>query len=361
MYACLLTRRYLHFVYFLLLLSSPVGFCVDVPTPEHGPTGDKRNPVIAHLLRAVDKHTDSFTKLPASLYPSVELMKRYRDFGPSDAIKQRSGGPNDARILLDIVSPCLANAYFSLSQFVLVESLPLPKVYGGYGAFGAAEWMKCFGVEVVDFDKAKLPDNIETILDVTAPFTLEGESRPQRVCNNHLLTLIPGKVRLPDGRTVDFTLDLLGDLLLQNYGGNAHLEAFAGNTHGYGYYGTYLTAANRKEPLPEAPYWLLLPKTILGGSRNKTWSWQQERVNEIGSDYRVPRALEVATSLLGHYARSGERLYANKNSQGLWTFTRCLDVDKHGDPLFVGGFEPSGLLVCSIGNDISGVSCCRKF
>ena len=56
-------------------------------------------------------------------------------------------------------------------------------------------------------------------------------------------------------------------------------------------------------------------------------SWHAEEVRKYTSlGYSMPCSLEVATSLLSHYALSGGvRLYANENSGGLWTYTRCSD------------------------------------
>lgn len=216
-------------------------------------------------------------------------------------------------------------------------------------AFGAAAWREYFGVEVDE--EPQLPANIERILHSMAPFLLDEESAPQRVGDNHLLTLIPSKVD-----EESFTLDKLGELVLQNR--NGHFTAFQGNnkevlgdcSRGYGYYSHYLTAVNRRTPLTRAPYWVLLPKTILQGSRGKHYAYQKAALEKYsGRGYELPRALEVATSLLAHYARSGgERLYASEShSKGWWTYTHCLDIDKDGDPLVVGGFEASGLGVSS--------------
>lgn len=214
-------------------------------------------------------------------------------------------------------------------------------------AFGASAWKEYFGVEV---DEAPdLPGNIEVILDRKAPFLLDGELSPRRVGDNHLLTLIPGTI---NGE--DFTLDKLGELILNNH--NNHFAAFQDNSndtlgrhsHGYDWYSPLLTKENRGTPLEGAPYWVLLPRTIIVDSRHKSLSDHEAMVRRYRSDhYELPRALEVATSLLAYYARNdGERLYASEHhSNGCWTFTRCSDVDKAGRALAVGGFESSGLCV----------------
>ena len=236
-------------------------------------------------------------------------------------------------------------------------------------AVGAKAWKEYFGV--TEDAEPKLPDNIEEILNAKAPFLLEDETSHRPVRENHLLTLIPGSV---DG--VPFTLDKLGAMLLENRRG--HFGAFSGNTkkefginsHGYKYYTQYLKDADRTRVLAGAPYWVLLSKTILAGSRSKDKSGHASLVNKHRSiGYRMPHALEVATSLLSHYARSGgARLYANENSKNYWTYTRCVEENtrcEYVNSIFVGGFEPASLGVCydlDYGDPRPcGVLGCRKF
>ena len=258
-----------------------------------------------------------------------------------------------------LTSTMAALSHQHASETAQLQTLRIPEE-----AFGAKAWKEYFGVEVDT--EPKLPDDIEEILNAEAPFLLEDETTHRPVRENHLLTLIPGKV---DG--VPFTLDKLGAMLLENRKG--HFSAFSGNanttmgsnSHGYKYYTKYLKDADRTRALTGAPYWVLLSKTILVGSREKDKSGHASLVNKHrSSGYRMPHALEVATSLLSHYARSGgTRLYADENSNNYWTFTRCVEEDKDGDSIFVGGFEPAGLIVSGsrYGGSGDGVSGCRKF
>ena len=222
-------------------------------------------------------------------------------------------------------------------------------------AFGAQSWKYYFDVEV---DKEPpLPAKIEEILNNEAPFLLEDEESGQRVRDNHLLTLIPGKV---DGEA--FTLDKLGELALRYFPENSQ-NCKGKNARGYGYYSEYLTLQDRKKPLAEEAYWLLLPKKILANSRKKEFLTQEAMVAAYSSSgYRLPHALEVATSLLSHYARSRERLYMNHNRNALWTYVRCVDVNKKGSPLTVGNFVPSGIYIrySHYRSYDLGVSCCRE-
>ncbi|MEM9417309.1 MAG: toll/interleukin-1 receptor domain-containing protein [Bacteroidota bacterium] len=224
-------------------------------------------------------------------------------------------------------------------------------------AFGASDWKKYFGVDVGAVPP--LPGNIDEILNSASPFRLEDEKSRQRVGANHLLTLIPATV---DG--VPFTLDKLGELILRYFPENNRKD-LGSKSHGFRYYSTYLTTKNRSSPLSSTSYWLLLPKTILPDSRSKDWSSQKALASAyIGSGYGIPRALEVATSVLSHYAKHKERLYADASSStGNWTYTRCADLDEYGYPLVVGGFAAAGLAVDYGGFDYydKGVAVCRKF
>lgn len=250
--------------------------------------------------------------------------------------------------------------YVSIIGRALTVSIPLSDAHLPSIAFGAAAWQEYFGVDVGK--EPELPNSIEEILNCTAPFLLDGESAHQRIRDNHLLTLIPSRIS-EEG----FTLDELGALLLRNH--NNHFEAFQSNdeerpgecSHGYRYYSEFLKDATRHTLLPGTSYWVLLPKTILRGSRGKSFSEQKKMIAEYsGAGYQLPCVLEVAASLLAHYARSnGERLYANENPRGWWTYTSCSDVDKDGYPIAVGGFGSSGL---SVRRDcrMMGVACLQE-
>jgi hypothetical protein len=115
----------------------------------------------------------------------------------------------------------------------------------------------------------------------------------------------------------------------------------------------------------------------LEGSRDKAYSAQRELVESharrTGQPYEVPGALEAATAILMHHARTGERLFGDSP----WTYTRCQELCKHTyihkiryylpivGPVFVGGFASSGLGVSDDYDSRSdrnfGVAGCRKF
>jgi hypothetical protein len=88
--------------------------------------------------------------------------------------------------------------------------------------------------------------------------------------------------------------------------------------------------------------------------------------------YKLPQALEVATAILSHYVRSGERLYEGVGTEdgpdaGTSTSTRCTELvadrEGHSSPVTVGRFCSRGLVFLSgFGDDAEfGVSCLRAF
>ncbi|MHA7878138.1 MAG: hypothetical protein ACX93T_04455, partial [Bacteroidota bacterium] len=245
-----------------------------------------------------------------------------------------------------------AARFLTVSQ--LQQSPPYPTVYGGYRAFGAQAWQAYFGVDVGT--EPALPGDIMSILNEEAPFILDSEASPQRVGANHLLTLIPSHVTLPNGngRRVPFTLDQLSALVRGRY--------FPNNAEGYKYYDPAVRTQFGTES-PNKPYWLLMTRDVLQDTRAKTYTNQQEEVKKHSSQgYELPNSLEAATSILACYAQSGnrqERLFGTDP----WTFTRCVPdqlVDGRR-PIFVGGFGPAGLSIRNGNYDyyFGGVACCR--
>ncbi|MHA7878113.1 MAG: hypothetical protein ACX93T_04330, partial [Bacteroidota bacterium] len=168
------------------------------------------------------------------------------------------------------------------------QSIPYPIVYGGYRAFGAQAWRDYFGVDVGT--EPALPSDIVSILNEEVPFILDSEKVPQRVADNHLLTLIPSYVTLFDGRHVPFTLDQLGALVKARY--------FPNNEDGYKYYDPAVRAQFGAES-PNKSYWLLMTRDVLRGTRQSTYVEQQETVEAHSSKgWMLPSGLEAATSIL---------------------------------------------------------------
>ncbi len=129
----------------LLAFSLSPGFSTPLELGEDDERMDT-NPIITRLLREIHTHTDRFRTLPKSLYPSVALLKRYRDSDVLHAIKLTEHSAEDRRTTLAIVTPTLANAYFNLAQFAVlkhVEENPSGKVIDRQLGVGAIHFSEC--------------------------------------------------------------------------------------------------------------------------------------------------------------------------------------------------------------------------
>jgi hypothetical protein len=210
--------------------------------------------------------------------------------------------------------------------------------------FGVQEWSRYFGEIGI---APPLPSDIDEILDGPCPFW-----QGKQVKDTHLLVLLPTKV---DDRP--FSLDLLVELIQHPKGGGYSTE--------YDYYDSDVQEQLGAQS-PVRPYWVLMTRDVLAGSRGKKYSSQQALVaayvKRTKLPYELPGALEAATAILSHYVRSGERLYTDAP----WTYTWCEDLVAWGSDNYlvvVGGFSSGGLLVCSRnhGYDGSGVASLRRF
>ncbi len=170
-------------------------------------------------------------------------------------------------------------------------------------AFGAKAWKEYFGVKVDD--EPALPRNIEAILNKKAPFTLEHETSPQRIRDNHVLFLVPSQVN--------------GEPLSLNKLGELSKHYFPGNEEGYRHYDSTVRSQFGGKT-PSKSYWCLLTRTVLSGSRSKNYSDQKALLSQYSRQgYGLPSGLEASTGIMVHYARSRERLYGDAPR----TYTRC--------------------------------------
>ena len=189
--------------------------------------------------------------------------------------------------------------------------------------FGPADWARYFG----DVGRVPpLPQEIGCILALPCPFWVG-----KTIGETHLLTLIPATV---GGKRL--TLDLLGELIQRPQGGGQKML--------YEYYDADVKKEHGAKGVG-SPYWLLMTKDVLPGSRNQTYAAQQALVarhaQASGRPYQLPCALEAAISVLMYHAKHGERLYTDNP----WTFTRCQELVIGNYPVVVGGFGSAGLAV----------------
>jgi hypothetical protein len=209
-------------------------------------------------------------------------------------------------------------------------------------SFGAEEWSRYFG-EVGE--EPPLPPNIDEILNGACPFWA-GEV----VKDTHLLVLIPATVA-----GEPFSLNLLGELIQHPKAGDRSTK--------YRHYNSDVQEQLGAQS-PGRSYWVLMTRDVLEGSRYETYASQKDLVaqyaSRTGLPYELPGVLEVATAILSHYVRSGERLYTDV----LWTWTRCQELVNDRYPAIIGGFSDGGLGVYNYYADdcsFRGVSSLRKF
>jgi hypothetical protein len=191
-------------------------------------------------------------------------------------------------------------------------------------SFGAEEWRRYFGEIGVE---SSFPSDIVGILNSTCPFWPD-----RQIKDTHLLVLIPATV---NGES--YNLNLLEELIQHPKGGGHATEyrAYAGDV--------------RKQVGAQSPtssYWVLMTREVLEGSKMETYENQQALVAKCAKrtdlPYELPGALEAATAILSHCARSGERLYTDDP----WTYTRCRELITNNKwPTIVGGFSSEGLVV----------------
>jgi hypothetical protein len=207
---------------------------------------------------------------------------------------------------------------------------------------GEVKWKHYFG------DVGPVPDlpqDMAAILDSACPIW-----PGRRVRDTHLLVLIPATVG-----GAPLTLNLLGALVQRLKNGGYGTK--------YRHYNNTVRAQFGNNSSGRS-YWLLMTRDVLEGSRSRKYSAQKALVARYAGDdgrpYEIPSALEAATAILMHHARTGERLFGDSP----WTYTRCQELVDDRHPVVVGGFASSGLRVDgnyygSIRSD--GVAGCRKF
>lgn len=206
-------------------------------------------------------------------------------------------------------------------------------------AFGAKQWEECFGLVIERESVPSLPSAIYKILKSQCPFSTNGE----KVEDTHLLVLIPGSI---NGKPL--TLKTFGEFVKIKF-------------HEFGRCGFQrLWEAEECEGNNEH-YWVLMTKDILSSSRKKSFTVQQQQIEEDGQgNYQVPKILEMVVCAITEYARSGGK--ARLFSDNPWTYARCQEKIG-GLQVAVGGFGTTGLYIflSRLNCRIIGVAALRKF
>ncbi|MBS0615366.1 MAG: hypothetical protein JSR58_02285 [Verrucomicrobia bacterium] len=201
--------------------------------------------------------------------------------------------------------------------------------------FGKEAWNTYFG-DVGEVDP--IPEALVKALEEPCPF-IQGK----KVKETHIACWTPTSVN-----GTPLNLNTLGKLVQKPLKGHASK---------YDYFWSQAKTDHGDKPI-EKGHWILLTKTVLEGSRNKTYNEQKQLV-ESYLGYEVPTVLSTAIALFMHHARTGERLY---NDNPL-TFTRCQERS-NGWSLAIGCFAAGGLNVARSyldDRDCIGVGGLRKF
>ena len=201
--------------------------------------------------------------------------------------------------------------------------------------FGREKWGKYFG-DVGE--EPPLPQDIEKILSSSCPFWPS-----KKVSETHLLVLIPETV---NGKS--HTINSLGEIIK---------NPKTGHSSQYRIYNPYVKNEQGEKSFPS--HWVLLTKNVIPNSRNKSYSEQKELMEDF-PPYTFPNALDIATALLMHHVKRGERLCSNDPL----IYTRCIEiVDSDQWPVAIGGFSVGGIEVSNYHNahGFNDVVGCRKF
>lgn len=190
-------------------------------------------------------------------------------------------------------------------------------------------------------DVPSLPSNIQEILQGPCPFWPN-----KTVGETHTLVLIPKTVSIKTSSgswiTKPLTIKTLDEVMKSK--GRA---SYRGNW-------ANIAAALGEKGIQKSS-WVLMTKTILDGSPQKSYATQKQLVEEQG--YRIPQTLEVIACLLLEYNRSGRRLFSTQPM----TYTRCEEKINECH-LIVGGFNLAGLFIqfCAISHVHIGVAAIRN-
>lgn len=270
---------------------------------------------------------------------SIQVISAHINHEPDGVAASRI--LSDEKAPIELVDPQARTGEVLPSGINLHSNTPAPS----YAVFGKADWEKFFGPIG---EAPPLPPNIDDILQAPCPIWPN-----KKVHETHLLTLIP---RTVNGQPLN--LDTLEQLVQS--------PKDSGNPSGYTYYNDGVKREHGSDT-PSTPYWFLLTKTCLPDSGDKSFEDECKLVNEVSQKtclpYRLPLAIEAATSILTTFVKTGRR---ENFSDDPWAFTRCQEGIENGQlRVAVGGLTSKGLYVShgdfrGIRIGVVGVACGRK-
>lgn len=214
-------------------------------------------------------------------------------------------------------------------------------------AFGPDQYLHFFKKKCINVPR--LPDDIVKILNEDCPIF------GGKVYQHWMLTYIPACFN--DDQTDLLTLNALEKLV------QAPLDVSGGHKTNYCYF--YDVQTRFGDQALGKSLWVLMSKTVVPGTRDKSFQLQQSVVQELREKhkiiYSVPETvLEVAASVSTHYTRTGERCLSSDDP---YTYSRVKQTLNGGWAAVVGGFsQKDGLnfLCFHFDFDNVGVAVCRK-
>lgn len=206
--------------------------------------------------------------------------------------------------ILDIQRPLLARicSFFVSTPENVVKNLEQRTLHNQPRVFGKGVWNTYFGD--IGFEPP-LPANIAEIWNGPCPIWSGG-----RVCDTHLLVLIPEKV---DGQR--FSIDLLDQLVQHPKNGGTATHIYKPQQN----YSTKDDYDSMKElfskPAPDS-HWVLMPRRVLPNSSLRYYDEQLAMVKELNvkakASYDVASLLDALTCISLEYVRPENRLFAEK-------------------------------------------------
>jgi len=214
-------------------------------------------------------------------------------------------------------------------------------------AFGNDKWAQCFGKDIVKGEDSReelssLPWN-----DFIADCKKFKSIFPKKNAKDRLML-----VRLPKTLNGGLTLKSLGELAK---------KYFSDSDTGYEFIWSDIVDELGDKSIDKS-YWVLMTKDVLPGSRNKSYTEQQDIIGKLAQKaligYEIPDTLAAAICILAQYFDSKMRLFSDNPG----TFIRCKDKVKDVQTA-VGGFLSAGLNVRNsyFDNNYIGVAVLRKF
>lgn len=214
----------------------------------------------------------------------------------------------------------------------------------GDAFIGVRQWQELFGLEAICLAHVpKLPSNIALILTSRCPVY---PAENNRVYDTHLLFLMPVKLN-----GITLTIMQWQKILETKIANSAYTEADF-----LFFFDNYETETFADKGVDEAR-WVLMLKTVLPGSTNKTIDQQMAYFSEYQSkkirtkDYWVLSMIEVVTGIFLYYLRTGKRLYGEIDSLSniSWLKARTSDKSFKGKSIHAGHFDSNGLFIDDFG------------